>query len=169
MRIVKRIVGLIVFVLIVLVGIAYLLPRDISVARSVEIDAPASEVFPHLNSLKAAAEWSPWLDRDPDVALTYTGPDEGVGAKLAWASDHPEVGNGTQEIIATEPDKSVTTALDFGPMGVATATYDLAERGGTTIVSWGFETDMGMNPMGRWMGLMMDRWVGADFRRVWAT
>jgi hypothetical protein len=24
---------------------------------------------------------------------------------------------------------------------------------------------MGVNPVGRWMGLMMDRWVGADYER----
>jgi len=32
-------------------------------------------------------------------------------------------------------------------------------------VKWGFATDMGMNPIARWMGLMMDRWVGADYQK----
>ncbi len=163
MRILKWFVGIVVVLAIVLIGGAYLLPREVSVARSVQIDAPAEAIFPHVNSLKAAAQWSPWLDRDPDVALTYTGPDEGPGAKLTWASENPQVGNGNQEIVASELGKSVTTALDFGDMGLATARFDLAETAGTTTVTWSLDTDMGMNPMGRWMGLMMDTWVGADY------
>ncbi len=70
MRILKWFVGIVVVLAIVLIGGAYLLPREVSVARSVQIDAPAEAIFPHVNSLKAAAQWSPWLDRDPDVALT---------------------------------------------------------------------------------------------------
>ena len=39
----------------------------------------------------------------------------------------------------------------------------LAAADGGTEVTWGFETDLGMNPVGRWMGLMMDSWIGADY------
>ena len=163
MRILRWIVRIVLVLAIIFIGGAYVLPREVSVARSVEIDAPPSEVFPHVNSLKAGANWSPWLERDPDVQLTYSGPDEGVGAKLEWASEHPQVGNGVQEIIASETDKQVSAALDFGPMGTAVANFDLVETGGKTDLTWGFTTDLGMNPMARWMGLMMDRWVGRDY------
>ena len=30
-------------------------------------------------------------------------------------------------------------------------------------MTWGLEADMGNAPVGRYMGLMMDRWVGGDF------
>lgn len=163
MRLLKWLVGLIAVLAVVFFGGAFLLPKDVTVARSVEINAPASDIFPYVNSLKAAGEWSPWLGRDPQVQLEYSGPDEGVGAKLAWASDDPQVGNGTQEITVSEPDKLVETALDFGPMGQALAKFDLAESGGTTTVTWSLESDMGNNPTWRWMGLMMDDWVGGDY------
>jgi hypothetical protein len=163
MRILKWLFGIVVALAIVFFGGAFLLPKNVEVARAVEIDAPASDIFPYLNSLKAAGEWSPWLGRDPEVQLTYSGPEEGVGAKLEWASEHPQVGEGVQEITLSDPGKRVETALDFGPMGSALAAFDLVEAGGKTTVTWGFETDLGNNPMGRWMGLMMDRWVGGDY------
>ncbi len=163
MRIVKWLIGIIVVLAVVFVGGAFFMPREVTVARSIEIDKPAAEIFPHVNALKAAEGWSPWLGRDPEVQLTYSGPEEGVGNKLVWASEHPQVGNGSQEIIASEPDKMVQTALDFGPMGSAVAQFDLVEAGGKTTVTWGFETDLGNNPMARWMGTQMDKWVGGDY------
>ena len=32
-------------------------------------------------------------------------------------------------------------------------------------MTWGFESDLGMNPMARWMGLMMDSLVGGDYEQ----
>ena len=163
MRILKWIFGFVVLVGVIFFGGAFLLPQNVEVARSVEIDAQASDIFPHVNSLKAAAAWSPWLGKDPDVQLNYSGPDEGIGATLDWSSEHPQVGNGSQIISASVADTKVTTALDFGDMGQALANMDLVENGGKTTVTWGFETDLGSNPVARWMGLMMDTWVGGDY------
>ncbi len=87
----------------------------------------------------------------------------GVGNKLTWASEHPQVGNGTQEITASVENERVETALDFGSMGTADAFFSLKANGDVTDVTWGFTTDMGSNPVSRWMGLMMDKWVGGDY------
>lgn len=163
MRFLKRLLIALVAIAAVLVVVAYLLPREVTVERTVRINAPAAEIFPHINSLKAMAEWSPWLERDPDIKVTYSGPDTGVGAAMVWSSDKPDVGSGSQTITASEPDSRVETALDFGAMGTAVAWIVLVESDGATDVTWGLTADMGMNPVGRYMGLMMDRWVGADY------
>ena len=163
MRILKWLGIVVVVLAVVFVGGAYLMPREVEVARSIDIQKPAAEIYPHVSALKAAEAWSPWLGRDPNVQLVYSGPEMGVGNKLVWASEDPQVGNGSQEIIAADPDKMVQTALDFGPMGTATAQFDLVEDSVATTVTWGFKTDLGMNPMARWMGPMMDGWVGADY------
>lgn len=163
MRFIKRLLIAIAAIVIVLIAVAYLLPRQVTVERTVIIDTPADEIFPHVNSLKANEAWSPWLSRDPNAVLVYEGPDEGVGSKLTWTSEHPQVGSGTNIITASEPDRRVESALDFGSMGTADAWFTLDPAGGSTEVTWGFVTDLGMNPMARWMGLMMDSWVGADY------
>lgn len=165
MRVLKWIFGIVVVLGLVFVGGAYLLPREVTVARSMEMDASPDQIFPHINSLKAAAEWSPWLGIDPEMKATYSGPDEGVGAKLAWSSEHPNVGNGAQEIVASVPGERVETALDFGEMGTAKALFVLSEAGAGTDVTWSLVADMGNNPVGRWMGLAMDGMVGADYEK----
>ena len=160
----RFIIGLVVVAVLLVAG-AYLLPRNVSVARSTLIEAAPETVFPLVNSLQQGQKWSPWLSLDPQVMLTYSGPEAGVGNTLGWSSDHPNVGSGKQVITASEPDRHVATSLDFGDMGSARAAFDLEPEGTGTKITWSFETDMGMNPMGRWMGLMMDRWVGADYEK----
>lgn len=163
MRLLKRLLVTLVVLIAILAAASFLLPRNVTVARTTTIEAPADQVFAHLNSLQAQAAWSPWLNIDPDMVQTYSGPDAGVGNRLDWTSDHPNVGNGSQEIIEMTENESVTTALDFGAQGTANAALLLAASGDTTEVTWTLETDMGNNPIGRYMGLMMDGMVGGDY------
>jgi len=163
MRVLRRISILVVVGAAILATVTYILPREVTVERSVAIGAPPEAIFPHVNSLQATEAWSPWLERDPEVKLVYSGPDFGVGNRMAWESEHPQVGSGTQEITASVQNSQVRTALDFGAMGTARASFDLEPDGAVTELTWGFVTDTGMNPVARWMGLMMDRWVGADY------
>lgn len=165
MRILKWLLGIIVVLVVVFGAGAYLLPREITVERSVSIDAAPNAVFPYVNSLKATQEWSPWLDRDPNVQLSFTGPEAGVGAAMSWSSDSPQVGVGRQEIMASVENQSVQSALDFGDMGTAEAAFELVGAGAATDVTWTLVVDMGNSPMGRWMGLMMDGLVGADYEQ----
>ena len=149
----------------VLAAVGMMLPRGVTVERSIVIDAKAEEIFPLVNSMQRTEEWSPWLELDPDVKLTYEGPEEGVGNVLIWASDHPNVGRGRQEIVASQEASEVRMELDFGDMGLAEARFSLEGLGGGTKVTWALETEMGKGPIGGWIGLMMDRWVGADYER----
>lgn len=165
MRILKRLVGLVVVVVVLLIAIAFILPRQVEVTRSVEIAAAPATVFEQVNNLKNFTAWSPWGAIDPDMEVTYSGPDAGVGSQMAWVSEDPNIGSGRQEIVLSEKDTRVDMALDFGDMGTAEAGFVLAAAGDGTRVSWGFSTDLGYNPVARWMGLMIDRWVGADYER----
>ncbi|WP_298851227.1 SRPBCC family protein [uncultured Ruegeria sp.] len=165
MKAIKRIFAALVILLLVLVVGSYLLPGKAEVSRDITIDAPAEAIFPYVNSIQETEQWSPWLSRDPETQLSYSGPEAGVGNTLNWASDNPQVGTGSQQIIESVENQQVRTALDFGPMGTATASFILEAEGGATKVIWGFESDLGLNPMSRWMGLMMDKWVGGDYER----
>ena len=165
MLLLKRLVLSLAAFVVILAGASYLLPREVPVERSVTIAAPPEAVFPYVNSLQRAAEWSPWLGIDPDLRPTYEGPDEGVGNRMTWSSDNPDVGSGSQIITASVPNEHVESDLDFGSMGTAKAWVTLVPDGAGTKVTWGLNADMGNNPIGRWMGLMMGRWVGADYER----
>ena len=142
---------------------AYLLPAKVLISREVAIAAPPDRVFSLVQSTQSTTLWSPWTGRDPNIRLTHSGPETGVGNRMEWASDDPQIGAGSQEITEVVPNERVTSALDFGDMGQATAAILLAPDGGGTRVTWTLETNMGMNPVARWMGLAMDRMVGPDY------
>ena len=165
MRLIKRLLQFVLVAAVLLVGIAFLLPREIEVTRSATISAPPEEVFEHVSSLQKFSEWSPWGDIDPDMKVTFSGPEMGVGNKMEWESNDRNVGNGVQEITAIVENERVESALDFGDMGTALASFDLVKSGDATEITWGLKSDMGNNPIGRWMGLMMDKWVVADYEK----
>ena len=50
-----------------------------------------------------------------------------------------------------------------GAQGTAVAGFTLEPEGEGTKVTWGFEADLGYNPVTRYMGLMFDSWIGADY------
>ncbi|MCG8561987.1 MAG: SRPBCC family protein [Hyphomicrobiales bacterium] len=161
-QLIRLVIG-VAFLAAILVAVAFVLPSNISVARATVVNAPEGDVFPFLNSPRQFNRWSPWAARDPKTAYTFSGPPQGKGARMEWKSEHPQVGSGTQEIVESRLNSYVEVALDFGDMGNATATYRLTPAGAGTKVTWGFNTDVGANPLMRWMGLMFDRWVGADY------
>jgi effector-binding domain-containing protein len=153
-------IGLVVLVVVVIGG-AFVLPQKVHVERSIVIGASPDQVFAIVNDLTRAKEWGPWFKRDPKMQLSVEGPPSGVGAKLKWNS--ATEGAGSQEIVASEPFSTVKTKLDFGGQGQADAEFDLKATEGGTNVTWGFTSDVGMNPVGRYMGLMFDSWIGKDY------
>ena len=161
----KKIVLALAAIIVIIVGVGLLLPAKIDVNRDIVIDAPAADVFAVVNRLDRMNEWSPWHERDPDANYVYEGPEGGVGQKVTWSSENDQVGSGTQEIIQSIEDQFVRTALDFGEMGTGTAAFELIPEGDTTKVVWSLQADMGVNPINRYFGLMMDKWVGADYER----
>ena len=148
--------------LLVLIGL--MLPRQVRVERSVMISSTPDRVFPYLNNLKNFVnEWSPWTEKDPNMKQSFSGPDSGVGAHYEWVGDKKKVGTGKMTISKSEENKLVVTDLDFGKRGKATARWILDTEGDKVKVTWDLDTDMGGNPIGRYFGLMMDKWVGGDY------
>ncbi len=171
MRFVKGLVVFLLVLIVALIGVAFVLPPSAHVERSVTIDRPASEIYAVLNSYHRFIDWSPWAAKDPSAHYTQSGPAAGVGAKQSWIGDPKTVGSGSQEIIESKANESVTTALDFGDMGQAKARFLLTPAGQGTKVTWSLDTSapLGLdakiiwNTIGRYMGLFMDRMVGPDY------
>lgn len=166
MKLLKNI-GLGLLSLMVLLAIfSLVLPSKMRVERSIEVAVPANIAFEQINTLRNWERWSPWHGIDPHMLLSYSGPDGGAGASYNWFSQNPEVGNGELKIIKTEPYKFIETTMDFGPNGVANGTYTFDETGKGTRIMWVMESDLGMNPIGKYMGFfLLDGMIGKDFER----
>lgn len=153
----------ILFGLFILGGLV--LPGEIRVERSIEIDAPPEQVFPLVNDMEAFNRWSPWVDLDAATKYELTGPDSGVGARMSWSSENPEVGSGSQEIIRSLPPEQIVLRLDFGPQGSAEASFDLRALETGTEVTWSFGYEIGYDLIGRYMGLLMEGLVGKKYEK----
>ena len=165
MRIIKIILFSIVGLLVLFFAVGFLLPREVNVERSIEIDASPQQVFDMVNDFQQFNRWQPWAQIDPDTRYVYEGPKTGAGSRMMWYSDHPEVGDGDQEIILSEPYSRVRMALDFGAGGLAHADYLIDPTDDGSELTWTLEADMGGNPLGKYFGLMMDGMVGPAYEQ----
>ena len=161
MKLIRHLIIILVIGAAVLAGGGLLLPGEIRVERSAVIQAPPSAVFPYVNSAAKFNEWSPWAARDPNTQYAFTGPAEGAGNRMQWQSEH--MGSGSMAIVESVPDRKVALALDFGHMGEADSSYVLTPEKDGTRVTWGIVSRLPYEPVARWMGLMLGRWIGADF------
>jgi hypothetical protein len=83
---------------------------------------------------------------------------------MSWKGNS-EVGTGSQTITAIEPDKRVAIDLTFGDMDASKVEMLLALEGGGTRVTWTLESQFGYDLAGRYFGLLMDKFVGADYEK----
>jgi len=112
-----RIIGLIFLVFAGLVIWGYFISPNLSVERSLQVDAYPEEVFEYLEDLEAFNRWSPWFARDPDADYVFGAVEYGVGASAVWrtrgttAESAAEISS--QEIIAAQAPEFVQSARPF--------------------------------------------------------
>jgi uncharacterized protein YndB with AHSA1/START domain len=165
MKFLKTLLALLAALAVLFVAIGLFLPQTARVERSITTAASPATVFGLVNGFQHFNEWSPWAGLDPATRYTYSGPAAGVGARMEWRSEDPNVGNGSQEVVAVVPDRSVTSTLDFGMGYATTATITLLPEAAGTRVTWTLDTDFANSIVGRYFGLAMDRMVGPDYER----
>ena len=147
--------------LLILIGFA--LPRTHRTETTIEVDAHPATVFALLNDFRRMVLWSPLTDTDPNAQILYTGGATGVGATMSW--DGAIVGRGTQTIVASRPYEHLDIVISPGEPGEARSYFDLSAGTGTTVVSWTFEADYGMNIVARYFASMLGSVVAHDYQR----
>jgi uncharacterized protein YndB with AHSA1/START domain len=150
--------------------IVALQPAAYRVSRSATIAAPPAEVFAQVNDLHAMNAWSPWLEPDPQVKLSYDGPPAGTGAAFSW-DGNSQVGAGRLTIVDSQPNDRIRIKLDFlRPFAsTADAEFTFKTEGDRTIVTW---TMSGRKVfMTKLFGLFMsmDKMIGGHFEKGLAT
>lgn len=164
MRALKLLAGLVLLLAGVFVIGGLFLPDKTHVERSIDIARPPQQVFDFLNGFARFQEWSPWgPDFDPSQVTTLSGPPSGVGAQLSWTGH--KAGSGSQTILASDPPRQIDIALDFGPQGKAIAHYTLSAAEVGTRLVWSFDVDAEGRFADRWMGLLFERLIGADYEK----
>jgi uncharacterized protein YndB with AHSA1/START domain len=164
LKIIKGIVWFLTVFFVIFVGGGYLLPSEVTVQRQVVINAPPEKIFALVSNYKRFQEWSPWADIDLATTYKLEGPETGVGQKMSWASDNPNVGAGSQVITEVADNSHVAMDLDLGDMGKASSFWNLKPAAAGTETTWGFKMKLD-GVLDRWTGLMMDRFIGPDYEK----
>ncbi|HKJ80311.1 MAG TPA: GyrI-like domain-containing protein [Prolixibacteraceae bacterium] len=159
-----RVIMWLLFIVALAIAGAYFLPRVVVVERSAVIEAPVRVVFAQVNDLHSWDKWSKWNQIDPEMKVEYINNGVGNQAGYIWESDNKKVGSGKLLITESAPYDSIVTLLNFAEQGDARGIFYFDENtDSTALVRWKLSFDVGFNPAARWMGLMMDKFVGPDF------
>ena len=102
---IKRVLGAVVVLALLLLAGGFLLPATYTVERSVVVHAPPERLWPLVSAPKRWREWSVWTRRDPAMKLEYSGPESGTGAAWHWTSASEGEGRATRSPrTRTSPD-----------------------------------------------------------------
>lgn len=152
-------------IVLLIVILALIAPKNYHVYRSIVIDRPRAEVFRYVKFLRNQEAWSPWEERDPDMKKEFRGVDGEPGAVSYWKGNK-QVGEGEQEIKRVAENERIETELRFfKPWKSVSDSYIKLEDTGAnaTKVSWGF-SGKSKFPSSIFMLFMnIDKAIGKDF------
>jgi effector-binding domain-containing protein len=153
MRVLKFL-GIALLVLIVfLLFIGIFLPDTRQINQSIVIKAKPEVVFRQVNSLKNWKNWGPFELSDPTMKSVYSGPDAGEGAKHTWTSANK--GQGTMQILQSEPYKFIQSQLEMGSSGIAFDEWTFIQKGDSVEVNWTVKIGELSYPLGKYFGAFL--------------
>lgn len=163
MKLLKWLFGGLAAFIVVIIGIAYSLPNEYGVTRSITINARPDQIYPYISAPKEWKKWSVWNQRDPAMTMTYSGPEYGDGATWEWQSKTE--GNGGMKFQKVIANHEVGYELHFEGMGKpSTGALTLLEEGKSTKITWTMLGTSEGNLMTKLFAPFMDNLVGPDFQ-----
>lgn len=166
-RLIEVLISLaIVAVLFLVVGLV--LPSSRHLSEQAETNRKMTIVYDTLNSFRRFKEWNPLVLRDPRMKLSFAGPVSGVGATMNYDSDKPQLGQGSYKITASEPNQSVTYAIENPQRGSDKQTKFLFKPSGhagrNVQITQTYDVDYGWDLLGRYAGMYVRSHVGDDMK-----
>lgn len=142
----------------------FLLPNQLEVARSIQVERPRASVFAMINDLNIAKEWSPYYARDPNAQFTIS-PAPGEGQRMRWASNVREVGSGSMSIVRSVENEAVESLLQIGDRATLNSRIDLQRGENVTNVNWAISAECAegwINVPCRYMNLIIRSTIEKD-------
>lgn len=165
MKTLKKIALWILAIIALLVIIAYLLPRNYKVERSIFIKADKMVIYDLTSNFNKWNLWVAWnREMDSTVVFELSGEMGKPGAQWKWNGQI--LGNGEMTLTELQPGQFVGYDLAFD-QGKYTSKggFNFEESGDSVKITWFDTGDLGFNPIARYMGLMMERMMGPDFEK----
>ena len=123
---------------------------------------PSRSSFPISTICIEFSEWSPWQLRDPKLAVSYGGPERARARRCSGPAS--AVGRQRQHGDHRQrAEPAYRSRREFERLG-GPSSYDIAPSGSGSKVTWAFGYDSGSSPLKRWKALMLDGFVGSEYR-----
>lgn len=164
-----RLLLLIAAIIGVLLLFEQLLPRSYDFQQSVEINGPAEEIFPYLNSLKKWPQWSQQFNMQviDGLVIKYSGTDEGVGAAQTWTEIR---GSGKIWISESSPSEALTYEGEFHNFPKMTSGFTLDSAGeNKTLVTWRSAGQLPRTPLYGLMAPIFSTQMGHEYEKSLAA
>jgi len=161
MRILKIIGIVLLSILLIVVVVGYLQPSTIQVKADRVIKAPICVIYDHVNDLEKRILWSPWVNQDTTMKITWGDTREGLNASYSWTSQ--AMGEGTLTYTEAVENEKLVADLQFGPEGSGTGTIYFNEAEDGVQVTWELVSDLGNNPFNRLFGIFIKIGVNQSF------
>jgi len=158
----KKVLLAILLIPILLIVASFFLPSSYHVQREKVIHAPAEAIYPWLSQLKKWPDWTVWnTNSDPTLVYSYPGATEGTGAEMTWTA---RSGKGSLKLSSADARTGVKYELNFEEgKFLSSGGVTMTPEGNATRVAFSNEGNFGKNPVRRYMGLLMDKMMGAQF------
>ena len=160
MNMVLKVFGIFVLLLII---VGLILPNDVDVRRSVEIQQSKQVIHEYTNNLERWSDWSPWLAADPTIKTTIGEIKSGVGASQSWVGAS---GSGKLTITESNPENGIVYDMTFdGDPTVYKAGVSYEDQGASIKVTWYMTGKMKPIIIGNYFAQLMDMLVGSSFQQ----
>lgn len=140
MKLLKKIlIGLVIFIVLLLV-LAYFLPRKMDISITGKVDSPAVYAYNLLNDFKNQDKWDPWLAKDTTMTFTYGEKTLGEGAYVDYSSE--SYGSGRTTRVSSKKNENISLKAESEDIGGAEMSYDFKENGENTDLTWNFKNEI---------------------------
>lgn len=129
------------------------------VTRSIDIEKPASAVYPLISEFRNWPKWSPWIVVEPEAKLTFA-PD---GSAYSW--NGKVIGAGSIERVSENPPTELMLTLKILKPWKSTSEvgFSLEETDSGCTVTWTMDGALPLPLF--WMKGMIEGMVGMDYQR----
>lgn len=158
---------IIIILLIIIIGSCTYVavqPNNYDITRTRTIKAPVELIFNNINDFKNWEAWSPWIEKEPTIQISYPEQTSGVGGSYSWTG---EEGVGSMKTLMVSPYDSISQEMKFEDFPPSNVYWKFNNTENGTDVTWGMKSD-DVPFLLKFFALIsggMDNMVGPDYER----
>ena len=164
MKTAKIIIIVLLIIFIGSCGYVAVQPNSYDINRTRVINAPAELLFNNINDFKNWESWSPWVEKDASIQITYPEQTSGVDGAYSWTSDD---GVGSMKNLMVSPYDSISQEMQFDNFPPSNVYWQFEKVDAGTKVTWGMKSN-DMPFLLKFFAAIsggMDKMVGPDYER----